>query len=347
MKDLSKNKKIILGVCAAVVLLAIIAAAVLIGGGGKDKESADADGAESAAEYEIVFNANGGSFVAGLTVKAGEKLAEPEAPTREGYTFDGWTTEDGEKFDFSAAVDKDIVLKAAWKKDESADEESGSAAEAGSDADSSSGANTSSGSSASSGSKKAESTIDKINLNDYPSTTINYCNYTQPIEYYFITNLGEVFPSLAGKSVITLGWEDEDPAANGTDVRINEWYAAFDKLKFDSSREKKAKSVLQGVKNKKYKGVLFETNVGSSYGGVSESHGVSYKYEYVTISKEPLTTLYNGIENTRKAMDKEISGALSGSIKVILPGYGVYGSYEGGLLNEEMCKKYNFTYGRW
>jgi uncharacterized repeat protein (TIGR02543 family) len=55
---------------------------------------------------------------------ASDAVAEPEAPTREGYTFDGWYTKDGssdgdwgEKYDFSAAdraVDADTTLHAKW-----------------------------------------------------------------------------------------------------------------------------------------------------------------------------------------------------------------------------------------
>ncbi len=44
----------------------------------------------------------------------GEKLVRPEDPTREGYTFDGWYTKDGEKYNFDAPVYSDFDLYAKW-----------------------------------------------------------------------------------------------------------------------------------------------------------------------------------------------------------------------------------------
>ena len=44
-----------------------------------------------------------------------DDLAEaPTAPEKEGYHFDGWTTEDGELFDFSAPISDDVELYAAY-----------------------------------------------------------------------------------------------------------------------------------------------------------------------------------------------------------------------------------------
>lgn len=48
------------------------------------------------------------------TVKAGEKLVEPEKPVRDGYIFSGWKTEDGAVWDFNNPVTKDMSLNAQW-----------------------------------------------------------------------------------------------------------------------------------------------------------------------------------------------------------------------------------------
>ena len=74
----------------------------------------------SVKEHTVTFMALGGAFADGkdvqsFTVKAGEAVLEPMAPEKEGYTLQGWTL-NGEAYDFSKAVTKDIVLKAQWEK---------------------------------------------------------------------------------------------------------------------------------------------------------------------------------------------------------------------------------------
>ena len=74
----------------------------------------------SVKEHTVTFMALGGAFADGtdvqsFTVKDGEAVLEPMAPEKEGYTLQGWTL-NGETYDFSKAVTKDIVLKAQWEK---------------------------------------------------------------------------------------------------------------------------------------------------------------------------------------------------------------------------------------
>ena len=47
--------------------------------------------------YIISFNTNGGTAVDNVTVARGNKLTEPEAPTKEGYTFASWYSDHGYK----------------------------------------------------------------------------------------------------------------------------------------------------------------------------------------------------------------------------------------------------------
>ena len=62
------------------------------------------------------FDPNGGTPEPNdQTVNHGDKATEPETdPKKEGYTFDGWYTKDGEKYDFDTPVTEDIELIAHW-----------------------------------------------------------------------------------------------------------------------------------------------------------------------------------------------------------------------------------------
>ena len=59
----------------------------------------------------------GGSPVKMQALNANETAAEPDAPYRMGYIFDGWYIDDtfsGEAYDFTATVTEDITLFAKW-----------------------------------------------------------------------------------------------------------------------------------------------------------------------------------------------------------------------------------------
>jgi uncharacterized repeat protein (TIGR02543 family)/LPXTG-motif cell wall-anchored protein len=65
--------------------------------------------------YLITFAANGGSSApADQTIADGDTLTAPAAPTREGFTFAGWATDDGSAYDFSTPVTAPLTLTAAW-----------------------------------------------------------------------------------------------------------------------------------------------------------------------------------------------------------------------------------------
>lgn len=65
--------------------------------------------------HTVTFDANGGSTVASQTVDDKAKAKEPTAPTRSGWTLEGWYL-DGAKYDFNTPVTRDITLKAGWRK---------------------------------------------------------------------------------------------------------------------------------------------------------------------------------------------------------------------------------------
>lgn len=71
-------------------------------------------GAES---WRVAFDAQRGSYVAPRYVAKNKMVSEPAAPTRDGYTFLGWYTAEGEKWDFAKdVVTADMTLYAKWIK---------------------------------------------------------------------------------------------------------------------------------------------------------------------------------------------------------------------------------------
>jgi len=69
-------------------------------------------------EYTVTFDSNGGSGVDSQSVSYGAAVIRPEDPTKEGYTFDGWYTDDGifeNSWDFDIdTVSGDMTLYAKW-----------------------------------------------------------------------------------------------------------------------------------------------------------------------------------------------------------------------------------------
>jgi uncharacterized repeat protein (TIGR02543 family) len=65
--------------------------------------------------YKVTFNSDGGSSVVWQNVKSGALVLKPFAPTKRGYTFDGWFNGE-EKFEFTTPITADLTLKAQWKE---------------------------------------------------------------------------------------------------------------------------------------------------------------------------------------------------------------------------------------
>ena len=66
-------------------------------------------------KYTVTFNSSGGSAVSSQTVTEGGKVSKPSNPTRNGYTFVGWTL-NGNIYDFNSAVNNNITLVAKWNE---------------------------------------------------------------------------------------------------------------------------------------------------------------------------------------------------------------------------------------
>ena len=66
--------------------------------------------------YTVTFDTKGGNDIAPVTVNAGEKVATPTTPVRDGFTFDGWYVDDtyAIKYNFEDSVTNNITLYAKW-----------------------------------------------------------------------------------------------------------------------------------------------------------------------------------------------------------------------------------------
>ena len=65
--------------------------------------------------YIITFDTKGGSKVDSQTLDGGDyKIAKPQDPTRDGYTFNGWVNLDGTAFDFEKVVMQSATVYASW-----------------------------------------------------------------------------------------------------------------------------------------------------------------------------------------------------------------------------------------
>ena len=69
-----------------------------------------------APSFTVAFDTNGGSGNTVVSVVSGKKVTAPAAPTRTGYTFNGWYTakDGGSKYDFSKPVTGNLTLYAHW-----------------------------------------------------------------------------------------------------------------------------------------------------------------------------------------------------------------------------------------
>ena len=67
--------------------------------------------------FAVTFDTKGGSTVPVKNVLNGQKAIKPADPTREGYTFDGWYTEEAcaNPYDFATPVQNALTLYAKWK----------------------------------------------------------------------------------------------------------------------------------------------------------------------------------------------------------------------------------------
>ena len=75
-------------------------------------------GGSASSSHTVTFISNGGSDIAAEEVKEGNKATRPENPTKEGYNFAKWTTDEEGKYEytFDSVLEGDITLYAQWNK---------------------------------------------------------------------------------------------------------------------------------------------------------------------------------------------------------------------------------------
>ena len=68
--------------------------------------------------FKVTFETSGGTAITQVQVQDGERVAEPQTPVKEGYTFGGWYSDssftDDSKYDFNNAVFGNTTLYAKW-----------------------------------------------------------------------------------------------------------------------------------------------------------------------------------------------------------------------------------------
>ena len=67
--------------------------------------------------YTLTLNSHGGTFLSSQTKHYNQTFSQPTSPTRSGYVFDGWYTDDGtfaQSYDFSTLVSSNLTLYAKW-----------------------------------------------------------------------------------------------------------------------------------------------------------------------------------------------------------------------------------------
>lgn len=82
----------------------------------KERTSGGGSGGGRTEKYTIDFDTQGGSKIASQTITSGKRLEAPENPTKDGYVFAGWYTDQEctQDYDFSQTVKKSFTLYAKW-----------------------------------------------------------------------------------------------------------------------------------------------------------------------------------------------------------------------------------------
>lgn len=85
-------------------------------GGGTFSGTVTNNGTINGGTFAVTFDTKGGSIVPVENVLNGQKATKPADPTREGYTFDGWYTEEdyANLYDFATPVKNALTLYAKW-----------------------------------------------------------------------------------------------------------------------------------------------------------------------------------------------------------------------------------------
>ncbi len=115
------NKKFISTLLLLLFFVAVIGGAGCGGGSSSSPSSEEQSDSNPTQEinttFTVDFNSNGGSSVASQNIVAGKQAVEPVKPTLEGYTFQGWYTDEAltERFLFTTIITQNMTLYAKWE----------------------------------------------------------------------------------------------------------------------------------------------------------------------------------------------------------------------------------------
>lgn len=114
------NKKLKIGLIAAVAAVLLSSSVIAIVSIANNNENPPANSESNDNQqttFTISFVSNGGSDVASIVAKKGEKITEPSKPSREYYVFKGWYGDENltSKYVFLSMPASDITLYAKWE----------------------------------------------------------------------------------------------------------------------------------------------------------------------------------------------------------------------------------------
>ena len=82
----------------------------------KSSSSSSSSSSSNANTFTVTFKNEADSIFYQEKVKQNDKVNFPnEIPKKDGYSFEGWITKDGKKFDFNTKITNDLTLYASWK----------------------------------------------------------------------------------------------------------------------------------------------------------------------------------------------------------------------------------------
>lgn len=115
------NKKLLCAILS--VLMLFTAMTSLVACTDKDNSTPDKGNQSTEVTYRIDFVSNGGGTVESIVKKAGEEIAEPAVPVKNGYVFDGWyesadngSTLADKPFVFAYMPARNCTLYAKWSE---------------------------------------------------------------------------------------------------------------------------------------------------------------------------------------------------------------------------------------
>ena len=307
---------------------------------------------EDITKYIVTFDSDGGNKIEKQEVLENAKVEKPKDPIKEGYVFVEWQL-NNKKYDFEKLVDKNITLKAKWKK--IAEQEESTKKED----------NTTENKENNSANKEPEK--EEVVIKDTTESRIEKINLNENILFYhsgngfgsgcgvkrymiFATNLETLFPGyVKNKTISIITQQDIDRnkeegfELDTTGLLMNtEWEAKKSQIIYDTTKEANLVKAFDTIASTKTKGInKFEYEF--------SNHELK-SYSYGTISLEEsnkFITLSNSLNSIRKKLDSQISSATNG-MYTITDYFGGCGSMEPPeLLTEEVCNKYNLTCERW